>query len=534
MYPLGVLFGLGFDTASEVALLFLAAGAARGRAAVVRDPLPAGPVRRRACRCSTRIDGSFMNFAYGWAFSQPVRKVFYNLTVTGLSVAVALVIGTIELLSIAVERLDLSGGFWGWVAGIDLNAVGYVVVGLFVATWALALAVWRFGHIEDRWAPSRASASSSGRQARRVNTRGDPLLRVVRNSTQNAPCGWGDRPGGSLVTVSVTSRLRCRRRQPLPPSPPSAQRPAPLDRAAPAAPGAVRLRPTAERRGARGRRRRRLGLSQPRGPRGPRPRPPRPPRPRARALPAGRPPARVRPVRELRGGLAARAGRARRACARRCSTPSATGRASRTSRSPACARPARRRRTHADAHPRRADARPSGRGRAAWPPRSSACTSSASACSSGSSSRTTSASAPAAPSPPASGSRPTRWACATPSTPTTSRPSTTPRASSCRRASGRSASASSSRSGTRPSSSCWRCCSRSASRRWPARSQDGGSTLHSVTGLIGTGVSGTFLYVIAALNLVVLVGHRARLPRHAPRGLLPRTSSRTCCSRAGS
>jgi high-affinity nickel-transport protein len=101
------------------------------------------------------IDGSFMNFAYGWAFSKPVRKVFYNLTVTGLSVAVALVIGTIELLSIAVERLDLSGGFWGWVAGIDLNALGYVVFGLFVATWALALAVWRFGHIEDRWSPSR-------------------------------------------------------------------------------------------------------------------------------------------------------------------------------------------------------------------------------------------------------------------------------------------------------------------------------------------------------------------------------------------
>ena len=172
--------------------------------------------------------------------------------------------------------------------------------------------------------------------------------------------------------------------------------------------GAVRLRPAAERRGARRRRRRRLGLSQPRGPRGPRPRAPRAPRPRPRPLPARRPPARVRPVRALRRRVAAAARRARRACAWPCSTRSATAPASPTSRSPGCARPARRRTTHADAHPRRAHARPSGRGRAAWPPPSSACTSSASACSSASSSRTTSASAPAAPSRPASASPPTR------------------------------------------------------------------------------------------------------------------------------
>ena len=116
MYPLGVLFGLGFDTASEVALLFLAAGAAG--AGLPWYAILCLPVLFAAgMSLLDTIDGSFMNFAYGWAFSQPVRKVFYNLTVTGLSVAVALVIGTIELLSIAVERLDLSGGFWGWIAG---------------------------------------------------------------------------------------------------------------------------------------------------------------------------------------------------------------------------------------------------------------------------------------------------------------------------------------------------------------------------------------------------------------------------------
>jgi nickel/cobalt transporter (NiCoT) family protein len=156
MYPLGILFGLGFDTATEVALLFLAAGAAG--AGLPWYAILCLPVLFAAgMSLLDTIDGSFMNFAYGWAFSQPVRKVYYNITVTGLSVAVALVIGTIELLSIAVERLDLSGGFWSWVAGIDLNAVGYVVVGLFVATWAVALAVWRFGHLEERWALPAAS-----------------------------------------------------------------------------------------------------------------------------------------------------------------------------------------------------------------------------------------------------------------------------------------------------------------------------------------------------------------------------------------
>jgi nickel/cobalt transporter (NiCoT) family protein len=151
MYPLGVLFGLGFDTATEVALLFLAAGAAG--AGLPWYAILCLPVLFAAgMSLLDTIDGSFMNFAYGWAFSAPVRKVFYNLTITGLSVAVALIIGTIELLSIAVERFELTGGFWSWVAGIDLNAVGYVVVGLFVVTWAVALAVWRFGHIEERWA----------------------------------------------------------------------------------------------------------------------------------------------------------------------------------------------------------------------------------------------------------------------------------------------------------------------------------------------------------------------------------------------
>jgi len=150
MYPVGLLFGLGFDTASEVALLVLAGGAAGAGLpwyAILCLPIlfAAGMTLMDA------IDGSFMNFAYGWAFSKPVRRVYYNLTITGLSVAVAALIGTIELGGLVASRLHLSGAFWSWFENIDLNLVGFVIVGVFVITWAAALAVWRYGHIEERW-----------------------------------------------------------------------------------------------------------------------------------------------------------------------------------------------------------------------------------------------------------------------------------------------------------------------------------------------------------------------------------------------
>ena len=150
MYPVGVLFGLGFDTATEVALLVLAGGAAG--AGLPWYAILCLPVLFAAgMSLLDSIDGSFMNFAYGWAFSKPVRKVFYNLTITGLSVAVALVIGTIELGGLIASQLNLSGSFWSWFEHINLNLLGFVIVGVFVATWAIALSIWRFGHIEERW-----------------------------------------------------------------------------------------------------------------------------------------------------------------------------------------------------------------------------------------------------------------------------------------------------------------------------------------------------------------------------------------------
>jgi len=150
MYPVGFLFGLGFDTASEVALLALAAGAASTGLpfyAVVCLPL----IFAAGMSMMDTADGAFMSKAYGWAFSNPVRKIYYNITVTGLSVAVALIIGTIELLSIVQDRLNLSGPFWDFIGNFDLGSIGYAIVGLFVITWLVSFAIWKLARIEERW-----------------------------------------------------------------------------------------------------------------------------------------------------------------------------------------------------------------------------------------------------------------------------------------------------------------------------------------------------------------------------------------------
>jgi nickel/cobalt transporter (NiCoT) family protein len=157
MYPIGLLFGLGFDTASEVALLFLAAGAA-GAGLPFYAILCLPVLFAAGMSLLDTIDGSFMNFAYHWAFSKPLRKVFYNITITGLSVLVALVIGTIEIVGLLAQKLDGRGPFWEWWENIDINTVGLIVVGMFVVTWLIALSVWRFARIEERWAAAPAEA----------------------------------------------------------------------------------------------------------------------------------------------------------------------------------------------------------------------------------------------------------------------------------------------------------------------------------------------------------------------------------------
>jgi len=156
IYPIGVLFGLGFDTATEVGLLVLAGGAA-----VFNLPFYAIlvlPVLFAAGMClMDTVDGVFMNAAYGWAFAKPVRKVFYNITITSISVAVALIIGTVELVSVLADRADITTGPVATVADIPLDYAGYGIVGLFVASWLIAVAIWRFGRIEEKWSSHLAT-----------------------------------------------------------------------------------------------------------------------------------------------------------------------------------------------------------------------------------------------------------------------------------------------------------------------------------------------------------------------------------------
>jgi high-affinity nickel-transport protein len=150
MYPMGVMFGLGFDTATEVALLALAGGfVSQGLPVWTILPLPI--LFAAGMSLMDTADGAFMARAYNWAFSNPIRKVFYNLTITGLSVAVALFIGTIELAQVVAGQLHWTGGIWNLIAGVQLDKIGYGVVTIFIVVWAVALLYWRLAHVEARW-----------------------------------------------------------------------------------------------------------------------------------------------------------------------------------------------------------------------------------------------------------------------------------------------------------------------------------------------------------------------------------------------
>ena len=150
MYPTGFLFGLGFDTVSEIGLLVIAGGAVAANLpwwAVLTLPI----LFAAGMSLLDTLDGAFMNVAYGWAFARPVRKIYYNITVTALSVAVALIIGGIEIIGLLSERAGITTGPLAAIAGVDLEYVGYGIVLLFLVTWALSVTIWKVGRIDERW-----------------------------------------------------------------------------------------------------------------------------------------------------------------------------------------------------------------------------------------------------------------------------------------------------------------------------------------------------------------------------------------------
>jgi high-affinity nickel-transport protein len=160
MYPVGVVFGLGFDTATEVALLATTA-------LLASQHLPfysimCLPILFTAGMClMDTIDAIFMNFAYSWAFFNPVRKVYYNLAITGLSVSICFFIGTVEVLGVLPMELGgLHGGFWHYTEVFDVNKAGFVIVAMFVVCWIGALAFWKFGRVEEKWSAKLTPASA--------------------------------------------------------------------------------------------------------------------------------------------------------------------------------------------------------------------------------------------------------------------------------------------------------------------------------------------------------------------------------------
>ena len=151
MYPVGFLFGLGFDTASEVALLAISAGAAAQGVpfgAVVSLPV----IFAAGMSLMDTMDGAFMSKAYSWAFASPIRRVFYNLTVTSLSVFVALFVGIAELTQILIQAAGLRGPVFQGVTSFDVvGKMGYVIVAAFLITWAAAFVIYKVRRIDERW-----------------------------------------------------------------------------------------------------------------------------------------------------------------------------------------------------------------------------------------------------------------------------------------------------------------------------------------------------------------------------------------------
>lgn len=150
MFPIGFLFGIGFDTITEVLLLAgTAAAATQGLPwyAVLALPL----LFAGGMTLFDTLDGFFINTAYDWAFGRPVRRVYYNLAITGLSVAVALFIGGIEITDVLASELHWTGWLVSLIGSIDINTAGFVVAGLFLVVWAAALAFWKLGNVEAKW-----------------------------------------------------------------------------------------------------------------------------------------------------------------------------------------------------------------------------------------------------------------------------------------------------------------------------------------------------------------------------------------------
>ena len=151
MYPVGLLFGLGFDTATQVGLIAIAGTTAIAGGlpplAIIALPL----IFAAGMSLMDTLDGVFMSKAYGWAFESPIRKIYYNITTTSLSIFVAFAIGTIEIAGLIIDKAGLHGQPWQFIAGIDINMAGRVIVGVFLVVWIGAVLNWKLRKLDARY-----------------------------------------------------------------------------------------------------------------------------------------------------------------------------------------------------------------------------------------------------------------------------------------------------------------------------------------------------------------------------------------------
>ncbi|MCA1712269.1 MAG: HoxN/HupN/NixA family nickel/cobalt transporter [Actinobacteria bacterium] len=165
MYPVGLLFGLGFDTATQVGLIAIAGTTALAGGlpplAIIALPI----IFAAGMSLMDTLDGVFMSKAYGWAFVSPVRKIYYNITTTGLSIFVAFAIGTVEIAGLLIEKAGLTGQPWDFIAGIDINLAGRIIVGIFLAVWIGAILNWKIRKLDERYGDGDRALAEAPRES---------------------------------------------------------------------------------------------------------------------------------------------------------------------------------------------------------------------------------------------------------------------------------------------------------------------------------------------------------------------------------
>ena len=149
IYPIGVLFGLGFDTATEIALIAISVGVGVSSSVPVWMILVLPFMFTCGMVLVDTTDGVTMRLVYGWAFLDPIRKIYYNLTVTIISVLVALAIGTTELLQALSSELNLTGSFWSWLNNLDFETIGFGIIMIFLISWLISVGLWKYKRFDD-------------------------------------------------------------------------------------------------------------------------------------------------------------------------------------------------------------------------------------------------------------------------------------------------------------------------------------------------------------------------------------------------